>query len=177
MNCTNLKSINGKWLISGFMASGKTTALKNISSKIDSLSIKLMDLDGEIEAIYKQSAASIFEAHGINEFRRRELNVFKNFIKKNKSFILSLGGGTLEGVGYDTARKEGCKIIWLDTPFELCLKRIRANADQRPLSKLKDEELKDLFLKRRVVYEKADYVICPMEGQDKLLEIISSDTI
>ena len=80
MNCTNLKSINGKWLISGFMASGKTTALKNISSKIDSLSIKLMDLDGEIEAIYKQSVASIFEAHGINEFRRRELNVFKNFI-------------------------------------------------------------------------------------------------
>ena len=81
-----------KLFLVGFMATGKTTIGKRLSSK---LNLPFYDSDREIELRLGCSINEYFKTNGENKFRTIEEKVIIEKIQNNKDndFIMSLGGG------------------------------------------------------------------------------------
>jgi shikimate kinase len=73
---------------------------------------------------------------------------------------LALGGGALTGV-----KNDGAKLVFLDTPFELCYERI-TNDFNRPLVSLKKEELRKLYNERLTLYRQANLILGERERKE-----------
>ncbi len=80
-----------KIILTGYMGSGKTSIGKILSNLRN---IPFYDLDEIIEQKEGLSIAEIFNQKGEIYFRKKEHEIFNDFIKNNHSFVLSLGGGT-----------------------------------------------------------------------------------
>ncbi|MDO4728574.1 MAG: shikimate kinase [Bacteroidota bacterium] len=73
------------------MAVGKSTIGSLLANN---LNLPFVDLDTEIEKKEQQSVTEIFANKGEIYFRKAEHLTLKNLLEQEKSFILSLGGGT-----------------------------------------------------------------------------------
>lgn len=80
-----------KIVLTGYMASGKTTIGKEIAKKLD---IPFFDLDRSIELEEHLTVAQIFKLKGEVYFRKKEHAMFTELLKEKSSCVLSLGGGT-----------------------------------------------------------------------------------
>lgn len=80
-----------KIVLIGYMGSGKSVIGKNISKNIG---IPFYDLDEIIENEEQNTIKNIFRVKGEVYFRKKESQVFNDFLKNNDNFILALGGGT-----------------------------------------------------------------------------------
>ena len=165
-----------KWLITGFMGSGKTTILRKYESSFNDLGFQTLDLDTHIEELSGESVAKIINKQGLENFRSLEQDSLNQLLKSSEPLVISLGGGALSKPVLQVISEASAKVIWLDTSFEVCLSRIRASGETRPLSKLSDAELRSLYKERLPIYKNADYIL-NSSNEDKLIEIISSDTI
>ncbi|MDR0943814.1 MAG: shikimate kinase [Ruminococcus sp.] len=138
--------------ISGFMACGKTTVGRKLASQIE---CDFYDLDEYISHKLGATIPEIFAEHGEEYFRSAEAFCLKELCSKGG--IVACGGGTMaDGKNYGTVKLSGGFVIYIDTPFELCIKRIRRDGeDLRPVAKGKtDEELSDLYNTRKPLYLK-----------------------
>jgi len=171
-----VESTSPKWLIVGFMASGKSTLLNNIRNKNSDLNICFVDLDKEIEQQVGMSVPEIIKKNGMGHFREVEKTHLARLLKSSKATVIALGGGALHEESVALVSDHQAIIIWLKTPFATCLERIKQFPEERPLSKLSDQELRELYDQRCAFYEKSDVQITH-EDEDKLLQLISSDTI
>jgi shikimate kinase len=138
--------------LSGFMGCGKTTAAKAYAKATNT---KHIDLDEYIEQKMGAKIPEIFENFGEETFRKMEADCIKELC--NQHIIVSCGGGAMaDGRNYGTAVLAKAYVVFVDTPFALCLKRIREDGDKkRPLAAGKtDLEIADLFLERHPLYEK-----------------------
>lgn len=95
-----------------------------------------IDLDSFISEREGRTAAEIIEQNGETAFREIETQALRDALEGTAARVIALGGGawTIEAnralVGH-----HGCFSVWLDTPFELCWKRITANPNPiRPLA-------------------------------------------
>lgn len=144
--------------LTGFMGSGKTTFLKALE-KMSQEKILYLDLDELMLNFYQEkSVKSVVDKIGWDAFRKKEVELAESWLNSNERFVLALGGGTLT---FDLAKKikEKASLVWLDTPFKMCLERIRSS--DRPLKELSDKEIQMLYKKRLYLYEMADKVIKP----------------
>ena len=138
------------------MGSGKTTFLE--SKKKDELffGYSFYDLDHVIFEKWGSgfdSLRDLIEAKGFNWFRDIERQELINIWKLPKTFT-SLGGGTLsENLVELILSREDIKGFFLNTDFEVCLKRIM-NSSERPLGILPEPELRSLYNKRLLLYKK-----------------------
>lgn len=80
-----------KIVLTGYMASGKTTIGKEIAKKLD---IPFFDLDRSIELNEYLTITEIFKLKGEVYFRKQEHAIFTELLKKTTSCVISLGGGT-----------------------------------------------------------------------------------
>jgi shikimate kinase len=138
--------------LSGFMACGKTTVGKKLANAIEA---DFYDLDEYIEKKLGTTIPEIFAEHGEEYFRSAEAFSLKELCGKNA--IVACGGGTMvDGKNYGTVKLSGGLVVYIDTPFELCLKRIRRDGeDLRPVAKGKtDDELLELYNTRKPLYLK-----------------------
>ncbi len=141
----------------GFMGVGKTHWGRQISRK---LNIPFFDLDEVIEQDTGKTIAEIFEQEGEEYFRMKEKEVLYLLTESHDSMVLSCGGGApcyFNNIDY---MNEKGTTVWIDTPFEILLGRLRQNKARRPLLKdLNDEQLKAYIVKknsdRRIYYERA----------------------
>lgn len=164
-----------KFLIVGFMGSGKSSLLHQIKGKEKLKSFKFFDLDDVIEGKLQAPIQEIIKQRGMNHFRQLEFQHLSSILTSKEDCIVALGGGTLNDDTYDLILKNHAKLIWLDTPFNLCLQRIRMEGNKRPLNKLDDLELKELYLNRCKYYKKASLIIT--DEIEKLIQFITSSTI
>lgn len=142
----------------GFMGVGKGSIAREILKHSNFISL---DTDDIIESMQNRKIKTIFEIEGEKYFRNLEKNVALWLQENVKNTLISTGGGFYK---VDNLKKIGT-IVYLDSPFEEIIKRIKAhpNADKklkkRPL--LKDlEHAKALFLSRRPEYlSLADIVV------------------
>lgn len=145
------------------MGSGKTTIGKYLSKK---LYLPFIDLDSYIETQVKLSISEIFETKGEIYFRKIEHLYLKEFLDKNDSYVLSLGGGTPCYAGNMDVIKEQSSIhsIYLQASIATLKERLLKNRSKRPLiANLTEDKLTEYIAKhlfeRRDFYEKATHKI------------------
>lgn len=141
----------------GFMGAGKSHWGKVLSRK---LQIPFFDLDDLIEDDAGKSINNIFEDEGEEFFRMKEREILHMLTNTHDSFVLSTGGGAPCYFNNIRYMNEMGITVWLNTPAEILLGRLRQQKAHRPLLKnLDDEQLKAYIVKknadRRIYYEQA----------------------
>ncbi|MEE6186264.1 Shikimate kinase [Mycovorax composti] len=141
----------------GFMGAGKTYWGRQLGQK---LGIPFFDLDELIEDDAGKSVNSIFEEEGEEYFRTREKEILYMVTESHDSMVLSCGGGApcfFNNIDY--MNQKGIT-VWLNTPIDTLLSRLKEEKHTRPLLKgLDDEALRAYIIKksadRRIYYERA----------------------
>lgn len=120
-----------KIILVGYMGSGKSTIGKKLSLKIN---LPFFDLDKEIEKKYNQTIDEIFKTKGEIWFRKLEHQLLSEYIQSDKSFILSLGGGTpCYANNHLFLQLPEIYSIYLKASVSELTNRLEKEKDQRPL--------------------------------------------
>ncbi len=135
-----------------------------------------IDTDDVIESMENRKIKSIFEDEGEDYFREVEKKIAKWLQNSVKSTLISTGGGFYK---QKNLHKIG-KVIFLDSPFEEILKRIKEHPNaQKKLQKrplLNDlQKAKELYEQRRPEYLKAADIVIDVTNKTPLecaLEIL-----
>ncbi len=166
----NKKTLSGAMRIYliGFMGVGKTHWGKILSNK---LGLPFYDLDELIIEQEGRSINQIFEEDGEEFFRTKERDILREFSEENESMLLSCGGGAPCFFNNINFMNEMGVTVWINTPFEILLGRLRQGKEKRPLLKdLSDEQLRAYIVKknadRRMYYEQAKVIV-----EDRVIEI------
>lgn len=146
--------------IIGYMGSGKSSFGKKLALKLNHTFI---DLDKYIETQSQLSIPEIFEKKGEVHFRELEHEALKMIICENNVVIATGGGTPCYYNNMELMQKNGIS-IYLQSPIELLLNRLKKSKKERPLlQEMNDEELKEFvqqsLQKREVFYLKANYII------------------
>ncbi len=152
----------------GFMGSGKTTVGKLLAEK---LGWKFVDIDELIERKEGMNIRDIFKYKGEPYFRKLEKETLEEVLNKEENVIVATGGGLGADPEALELMKENGFVIWLDVDFEEFKRRCSKDGN-RPLLRLGEEELKDLFDKRNLVYRQAHLRIEASESYGNILESI-----
>jgi len=163
-----------KLFLVGFMATGKTTIGKRLSTR---LNLPFYDSDKEIELTLGCSINEYFRTKGEIKFRAIEEKVIIEKIQNNKekNFIMSLGGGAyLNHNIRELIRFFGIS-IWLNGNIDIIYNRLKNSRNERPLTVTFNtkEKLKKLLKERMLYYEKADIKVNIINtNKDKMSNII-----
>ncbi len=155
----------------GFMGSGKSFIGKKLASK---LGYTWLDLDHEIERQTEMKIHDIFQFWGEERFREIERDCLRKTYSR-ENIVVSCGGGTPCFYENMEEMKAQGSVVYIQTPKEIILGRLRQKRDHRPMiSKLDDDGLKafidEKIKEREKVYVKAEYLY--QTDRDKLEELI-----
>ncbi|HAZ12091.1 MAG: hypothetical protein A2X86_06430 [Bdellovibrionales bacterium GWA2_49_15] len=147
-----------KIFLCGFMGAGKTHLMQNLKKRSDP-TWDFIDLD---ERLFEQLKSSTdkhlgesIERLGWDQFRASEKSTILEILRGKKNICVSLGGGALNREIIEAIKKQSeTLLIWVDTPLEVCLKRIQGDPT-RPLARKSERELNDLYLERAPLYLEA----------------------
>lgn len=151
-----------KILLSGYMASGKTT-IALLLSKAAGITYK--DLDEIIEESANKSISDIFKDESEITFRKLEHKALKDALDDEDGFVLALGGGTpCYANNHEFLQREDVISIYLKASIPVLAKRLLENDHKRPLlENVKPEELEDFIAKhlfdRNYYYNQSKHVI------------------
>lgn len=141
-------------ILCGFMGCGKTTVGTELA-KI--MGRRFIDTDEMIERQQGIAIKAIFTVHGEEYFRDLEHQCCKE-ISSLKNCVVSTGGGALTFQRNVDVLKNGGKIVFLDTDFDVICDRI-GNSNNRPLFQDREKAF-DLYNERKDKYlNAADIVI------------------
>lgn len=151
-----------KILLTGYMASGKTT-IALLLSKAAGITYK--DLDEIIEEKAGKSISAIFNERGEIGFRKMEHEALKETIAADESMVLSLGGGTpCYANNHQFLLREDVISVYLKASVQTLAKRLQENEHQRPLlDNIRHDELDDFIAKhlfdRGYYYHQSKHVV------------------
>lgn len=156
----------------GFMGCGKTTVGRLLSSMLD---LPYCDMDDHIEKTLGMSIPDIFEEKGEEYFRKRETEAVS--VLGEAGGVISCGGGAmLREVNAAAAKKFG-KVVFIDTPFDVCWQRI-ADDKGRPIVMRNTKESLEVVYDERYPLYKGNCDICvsgegtPEEIAGRIIELI-----
>ena len=161
-------------ILTGFMGTGKTEVSRELARL---LTMKLIDIDTEIEKSVRMSINQIFKQFGEQKFREMETEMIEK-VSSEKNVIISTGGGTvLKQENMDVLKKTGMVICLMATP-ETILRRT-SGTSERPLLQVEKplEKINELLDFRQPFYEKADMMIdtdnkTPLQIAEEIVAII-----
>ena len=133
----------------GFMAAGKSTVARALSSR---LGWRAEDVDELIEARERRTIAEIFSRMGEPYFRGVEREILKLLLPM-RHVVVATGGGTFMDAENRAAMNLDGVSVWLDVPFELLLARLPADG-RRPLASDR-VQMERLFATRQAAYAQA----------------------
>jgi shikimate kinase len=149
-------------ILAGFMGAGKSTIGRRLSK---SWQVPFYDLDYRIEQSEEMSIPKIFNHKGEEYFRAVELDELKKLSDLNPG-VVALGGGALQSDEVIDFLKGIGRLVYLNVPFEVLMKRI--GHSERPLVQQNgqaDETLKQRFEERQRFYRQADFIISVTENE------------
>lgn len=143
-------------VLTGFMATGKTTVGKNVA-KI--LNFNFIDTDCAIEKICGLNIQQIFEKCGEKYFRHIENIAIKRSSRLRNHVIATGGGVVLNPSNIVQLRKYGI-VICLKARVDVIIRNI-GNNNIRPLLNCKDKisKVKKMIEEREHFYKFADFTI------------------
>ncbi len=135
-------------MLTGFMGSGKSTVGRALAAR---LRYPFADTDALIEEREGRKVSDIFSERGEAHFRHLEHRITHD-LTRDDSLVVSSGGGYIMTNAVYQIAAANFTIVYIDTPFDLCLQRIKDDK-KRPLAAGRaDEELHRLFLRRKSLY-------------------------
>lgn len=136
----------------GFMGSGKSTLLKRLAPYKQ---VGFYDLDDLIlKELGEQSVGAVVDKYGWPFFRKKEAEIIESKLKSSEEFVMSLGGGSLTSELVATLN-EKATLVWLATPFQVCLDRVLLEeklTPKRPLLSQGRDFLSKLYEERETLY-------------------------
>lgn len=167
-----------KILLTGYMASGKTTIALLLSK---AAGITYADLDEIIEKKAGKSVSEIFAGIGEIGFRRMEHEALKEALNNEDGFVLSLGGGTpCYANNHEFLQRQDVISVYLKASIQTLAKRLQSDGQGRPLiDNVAPEELEEFIAKhlfdRSYFYHKAKHVVNVdgKQAEDIVNEIMS----
>jgi shikimate kinase len=153
---TDVSSSPPHLILVGLPGVGKTTIGKEVARK---LGRKFLDFDQEIERRSGMEVREIFRVKGEEHFRELEFGLTKE-LSSTGGMVLSPGGGWItQAKSVELLRSAG-RIIYLRASPEAVARRLR-RVETRPLLAGRDPvvALRELYQKRRALYETADTVL------------------
>lgn len=140
-----------KIILIGYMGAGKTSLGRLLA---DSLNIRFINSDSEIEQQTGMTIGQIFELYGEDYFRNLEKEFLRTFNAQD-SFILATGGGTPCYNDQMTVLNTLGTTVYLQCSNETLFSRLKNERDHRPLiAGLSDDELRDAIDYRMAQREK-----------------------
>ncbi|MFR1842910.1 MAG: shikimate kinase [Oscillospiraceae bacterium] len=133
----------------GFMGCGKTTIGKNLAKL---LGCGYCDMDELIVKKAGMSIPEIFETKGEKHFRQMESDLIIEL--GNFKGIVSCGGGAMLNEQNGKNAAENGTVLFLDTPFEICYKRIAGDSNRPIAASRTKEQLEELYNERYPKYLK-----------------------
>ncbi len=151
-----------KITLSGYMGAGKSAIGQLLAKKC---SIKHFDLDELIEEREQKSISNIFKDEGEVYFRKIESKILNEYLSKDSSMVLSLGGGTpCYANNHQLLHKKDVISVFLKTSVDVLIERLRPEKHNRPLiAHLPDNELKEYINKhlfdRNYYYLQSKFIV------------------
>jgi shikimate kinase len=163
-------------ILTGFMGTGKTEVSRELARL---LTMKLIDIDTEIEKSVKMSINQIFKQFGEQKFREMETEMIEK-VSRERNILISTGGGAvLKQENMDALKKTGTVICLMATP-EIILRRT-SGTSERPLLQVGNPlaKINELLNFRKPFYEKADMMIdtenkTPFQIAEEIMEKIKN---
>lgn len=162
--------IQNNIILIGMPGSGKTTVSEALAL---TTGLNFYDIDFLIEKKIGKKITEIFSLYGEKYFRDLETETINEFLNLKENFILSTGGGIVEKEENLSILKKIGKVFYLEITPELIFDRIK-NDTTRPLL-LNDnpkQSLIDLYQKRHIKYEKADFKIDASKSLNEIMNEI-----
>ncbi len=169
-------------LLSGFMATGKSTVGKIIAER---LNCQFFDLDAEIVQAAGQSIAEIFSQQGESEFRRLEKEHLFRLLADQEACVISLGGGALLERRTRIDALFRAVVVTLEASEEVLLRRVESDQKaQRPLLQSDDPaaRISKILAERRLAYRESHAQILtdekePSQVAEEVIEVWGRDEI
>ncbi|MBV9924516.1 MAG: shikimate kinase [Acidobacteria bacterium] len=156
-------------VITGFMGAGKTTVGRALA---DILGAPFVDLDDAVRELEGRGPRELIDEEGEEYFREAETRALSHVLEKGEARVVATGGGAWTlARNRSLVAEHGCLSVWLDAPFELCLRRIdrEGDRDSRPFAR-DTERAASLYEERLAAYRQADLrvTVAPEAGAEEL---------
>ena len=162
-------------VITGFMGAGKTTVGRALANLLGET---FVDLDDAVRELEGRGPRELIDEEGEEYFREAETRALRRVLERGAARVVATGGGawTLARNRSLTA-SHGCLSVWLDAPFDLCLRRIEDEGarDSRPFAR-DTERAQALYEQRLAAYRLGDLRIsvAPGAGAEELAAEIAA---
>lgn len=176
-NPDNNSSLPTRLYLTGFMGAGKSTIGKLLAKQIG---YRFYDTDHLVMKGFGKPVSRIFAENGEEAFRRAEILVLNELVRRDRS-VISTGGGTLvRDEAFNIARRSGT-LVYLRAPVSSLYERVIFSPKDRPVVDVPDTESIFLqrFEERRHYYEQADITVDTIDRRptDVVQEIIQKLTL
>ncbi len=166
-------------LLVGFMASGKSSAGKELASR---LGWGFEDFDTVIAARAGKSVSQIFAEDGEAEFRRLESHVAEELLARSDTVLASGGGWPAQPDAWKMVTEDTMS-VWLKVSPSVAVHRASEQGVTRPLldGENMTERAAALLLSREALYRRARYAVDseqygPRELADEIVKLMKRTT-
>jgi len=169
---------NKNIILTGFMATGKTSVGKTLASQIG---YDFVDTDELIESRIGMTIAEFFQKEGEAAFRKMEADLARELADQSGLVIATGGRFMLDGDNAATLGKSGRVFCLVATPEEI-LKRVGSDNSVRPLLQVPNplEHVAELLQQRKKGYERFPQFVTseksPETVAEEIVEIIARET-
>lgn len=150
-------------VITGFMGAGKTTVGRALANLLGETFI---DLDDAVRELEGRGPRELIDEEGEEYFRAAETRALRDVLERGAARVVATGGGAWTlARNRSLVAAHGCLSIWLDAPFDLCLRRIEDEGarDSRPFAR-DAERAQKLYVERLAAYSQADLRVSVAPG-------------
>jgi shikimate kinase len=162
-------------VITGFMGAGKTTVGRALANLLGGT---FADLDDAVRELEVRGPRELIDEEGEDYFREAETRALHRVLERGEALVVATGGGAwTRARNRSLVAEHGCLSVWLDAPFDLCLRRIEAEGDRdsRPFAR-DAERASRLYEERLAAYRLADLrvPVAPEAGAEELAAEIAA---
>lgn len=141
-------------VINGFMGAGKTTVGRALARLLGEA---FVDLDDAVREFEGRGPRELIDEEGEGHFREAETRALRRVLEGGEARVVATGGGAWTlARNRSLAAEHDCLSVWLDAPFDLCLRRIEEEGarDARPFAR-DAERARLLFAERLAAYQQS----------------------